>query len=174
MGSCNNTSRANCSGDVAQLGERCLRKAEAEGSNPFISTMILQRLNHGALFFYRRVACPLVSDVKACTRDGPRGRRAWPKANSAGCEERRRGGRAALFERPKGASSPPCRAGATNAHPANERRATRPAPEVRPRFTRMRNEDRPRFTCVRRGVRGGVHPFPPQVLRALLQNLWRD
>lgn len=26
-------------GDVAQLGERCLRKAEAEGSNPFISTI---------------------------------------------------------------------------------------------------------------------------------------
>lgn len=25
-------------GDVAQLGERCLRKAEAEGSTPFIST----------------------------------------------------------------------------------------------------------------------------------------
>jgi hypothetical protein len=30
-------------GDVAQLGERCLRKAEAEGSNPFISTMTCQR-----------------------------------------------------------------------------------------------------------------------------------
>ena len=26
-------------GDVAQLGERCLRKAEAEGSTPFISTI---------------------------------------------------------------------------------------------------------------------------------------
>lgn len=30
--------RAIAPGDVAQLGERCLRKAEAEGSNPFIST----------------------------------------------------------------------------------------------------------------------------------------
>ncbi len=27
-------------GDVAQLGERCLRKAEAEGSTPFISTIL--------------------------------------------------------------------------------------------------------------------------------------
>ena len=79
--------------------------------------------------------------------DGPRARGAWPKANSAGCEERRRCGRAALSERPKGASSPPCRACATSAHPANERRATRPAPEVRPRFTHVRNEDRLRFTC---------------------------
>ena len=26
-------------GDVAQLGERCLRKAEAVGSNPIISTI---------------------------------------------------------------------------------------------------------------------------------------
>ena len=36
---CDTTPRANLLGDVAQLGERCLRKAEAEGSNPFISTM---------------------------------------------------------------------------------------------------------------------------------------
>ena len=33
--------RAVCgNGDVAQLGERCLRKAEAEGSTPFISTIL--------------------------------------------------------------------------------------------------------------------------------------
>ena len=35
-------------GDVAQLGERCLRKAEAEGSNPFISTRYLRRPSNGA------------------------------------------------------------------------------------------------------------------------------
>lgn len=28
-------------GDVAQLGERSVRNAEAEGSNPFISTMVI-------------------------------------------------------------------------------------------------------------------------------------
>ena len=27
-----------CCGDVAQMGERCVRNAQAEGSNPFIST----------------------------------------------------------------------------------------------------------------------------------------
>ena len=32
-------------GDVAQLGERCLRKAEAEGSNPFISTTTFPALD---------------------------------------------------------------------------------------------------------------------------------
>ena len=26
-------------GDVAQMGERCVRNAQVEGSNPFISTM---------------------------------------------------------------------------------------------------------------------------------------
>ena len=31
---------SSCFGDVAQLGERSVRNAEAEGSNPFISTMI--------------------------------------------------------------------------------------------------------------------------------------
>ena len=30
---------SNALGDVAQLGERSVRNAEAEGSNPFISTM---------------------------------------------------------------------------------------------------------------------------------------
>lgn len=30
-----------CFGDVAQLGERSVRNAEAEGSNPFISTMVI-------------------------------------------------------------------------------------------------------------------------------------
>ena len=38
-------------GDVAQLGERCLRKAEAEGSNPFISTK-LSGPSGGWVFFY--------------------------------------------------------------------------------------------------------------------------
>lgn len=28
-----------CPGDVAQLGERCRRMAEAEGSTPFVSTL---------------------------------------------------------------------------------------------------------------------------------------
>ena len=37
-------------GDIAQLGERCLRKAEAEGSNPFISTMTLTRAETRAFF----------------------------------------------------------------------------------------------------------------------------
>ncbi len=41
-----------CFGDVAQLGERCLRKAEAEGSNPFISTK-LSGPGGGRVFFYR-------------------------------------------------------------------------------------------------------------------------
>ena len=43
-------------GDVAQLGERCLRKAEAEGSNPFISTMIPPGPIDGALFMSGRSA----------------------------------------------------------------------------------------------------------------------
>ncbi len=33
-------------GDVAQLGERCFRTAEAEGSNPFISNPKLTRIFH--------------------------------------------------------------------------------------------------------------------------------
>ncbi len=48
MPNCHNTCAFK--GDVAQLGERCLRKAEAEGSNPFISTMNYQSPSHGALF----------------------------------------------------------------------------------------------------------------------------
>ena len=36
-------------GDVAQLGERCRRMAEAEGSTPFIST----RVGSVELFFFR-------------------------------------------------------------------------------------------------------------------------
>ena len=38
-------------GDIAQLGERCLRKAEAEGSNPFISTMTLTRAEILRVFY---------------------------------------------------------------------------------------------------------------------------
>ena len=38
-------------GDIAQLGERCLRKAEAEGSNPFISTMTLMRAETLRVFY---------------------------------------------------------------------------------------------------------------------------
>ena len=38
-------------GDIAQLGERCLRKAEAEGSNPFISTMTLTRAETLRVFY---------------------------------------------------------------------------------------------------------------------------
>lgn len=38
-------------GDIAQLGERCLRKAEAEGSNPFISTMALMRAETLRVFY---------------------------------------------------------------------------------------------------------------------------
>ena len=38
-------------GDIAQLGERCLRKAEAEGSNPFISTMTLTRAENLRVFY---------------------------------------------------------------------------------------------------------------------------
>ena len=38
-------------GDIAQLGERCLRKAEAEGSNPFISTMALMRAEILRVFY---------------------------------------------------------------------------------------------------------------------------
>ena len=38
-------------GDIAQLGERCLRKAEAEGSNPFISTMTLTRADTLRVFY---------------------------------------------------------------------------------------------------------------------------
>ena len=41
-------------GDIAQLGERCLRKAEAEGSNPFISTMQTSRAALLACAFFIR------------------------------------------------------------------------------------------------------------------------
>ena len=41
-------------GDIAQLGERCLRKAEAEGSNPFISTIQTSRAALLACAFFIR------------------------------------------------------------------------------------------------------------------------
>jgi hypothetical protein len=31
-------------GDVAQMGERCVRNAQVEGSNPFISTKEISKL----------------------------------------------------------------------------------------------------------------------------------
>ena len=40
-------------GDVAQLGERGVRNAEAEGSSPFISTKIFETLPTGSVFFVR-------------------------------------------------------------------------------------------------------------------------
>ena len=44
-------------GDVAQLGERCLRKAEAEGSNPFISTIgVVARAVVARAFLWRAKA----------------------------------------------------------------------------------------------------------------------
>ena len=48
---CKCTSKCVCAqcmrnGDVAQLGERCLRKAEAEGSTPFISTILFLPFLH--------------------------------------------------------------------------------------------------------------------------------
>ena len=41
-------------GDVAQLGERGVRNAEAEGSNPFISTMfnLADRMNLSASLLF--------------------------------------------------------------------------------------------------------------------------
>ena len=38
-------------GDVAQLGERSVRNAEAEGSNPFISTMFILDSDMFRVFF---------------------------------------------------------------------------------------------------------------------------
>ena len=38
-------------GDVAQLGERCRRMAEAEGSTPFVSTLTLQAPTLLGLFY---------------------------------------------------------------------------------------------------------------------------
>ena len=46
-----NCQNVRCFGDVAQLGERCLRKAEAEGSNPFISTNFSGPSGGWVLFF---------------------------------------------------------------------------------------------------------------------------
>ena len=53
-------------GDIAQLGERCLRKAEAEGSNPFISTMQTSRAALLACaFFYTRTEGPQLLDTSS-------------------------------------------------------------------------------------------------------------
>ena len=52
-------------GDVAQLGERCLRKAEAEGSNPFISTNTSGPGNPRALFI--RSPMTVYHEYDACT-----------------------------------------------------------------------------------------------------------
>ena len=40
-----------CLGDVAQLGERCRRMAEAEGSTPFVSTLTFQAPTLLGLFY---------------------------------------------------------------------------------------------------------------------------
>lgn len=46
-----------CPGDVAQLGERCRRMAEAEGSTPFVSTLGFDK----PLTLCRRLFCTIAS-----------------------------------------------------------------------------------------------------------------
>lgn len=49
-----------CPGDVAQLGERCRRMAEAEGSTPFVSTLVFDKpLTLCRRLFLKRKGCTM-------------------------------------------------------------------------------------------------------------------
>ena len=76
-----------CLGDVAQLGERCRRMAEAEGSTPFVSTpldLISRRHCVGGFFKKERAELwPSLSPNHCLTRSAPSWKSSAPRRPAA-------------------------------------------------------------------------------------------
>ena len=118
-----------CLGDVAQLGERCRRMAEAEGSTPFVSTLGFDKpLTLCRRLFLKRKGCTMAELESQPLSDEERAELEELRAEKARREEQEKARRereelAALrAERAKAEEA------AANATPAPKLAAAKPAP----------------------------------------------
>ena len=80
-----------CPGDVAQLGERCRRMAEAEGSTPFVSTLGFDKpltLCRRLFLKERAVPWPSLSPNHCPTRSAPSWKSSAPRRPAARLRKR--------------------------------------------------------------------------------------